>query len=176
MAMEKNMKNDKIFSFLIMFLILIAIAAFSILYFNQRVSYGIVNMIDGIETVDVTDLILEEKYEPIYSQNNDIIALVNPHPNMLGDSNDSTLSIHIKTWLSDNYHEYNADDIGLKHLSKKTTYKYTYFILLDPIDVYLTEIKIDNETLAAFIRAKNGAAFGPYSTRGWVFPIEMLNI
>jgi hypothetical protein len=44
------MKNDKIFSFLIMFLILIAIAAFSILYFNQRVSYGIVNMIDGIET------------------------------------------------------------------------------------------------------------------------------
>lgn len=126
------------------FLLLILLSLLLLLV--QCKKYYIVNAL-GENNVDVTYLIKQKKYKPVYNNlyQNEIIELINPNPVVIYDSDIEKIRVFLKN-------KGIKIPITNQDVKKQIIYRSTYFIMWNPVDCFDFNISINEKKYYLEIR------------------------
>lgn len=137
---------------------------------NTTKKYQMPNMSGDGKYIDVSKLVLKEGYKPIYSTtNNEICALINPHPLKLDSFNEVILKQKINDWLNVNYKDSDSTYIILYDICDKSAYQYSYIIKSKLIDVYKVVFEYKSIKQKIYFRLDENQIILPINDTGWVF-------
>lgn len=137
---------------------------------SQSKKYQMSNMLGGEDPVDVTKLVVDHGFKPIYDRQKNIRALLNPDPAIIGIPQENQLKAEFKKWLQENNPKLDLSGVDTLQLSAHSSYQYSYLITDDPVDVYKTEVKINDQQVVAYFRMEKGNLMFPYKEEGWIIP------
>jgi hypothetical protein len=121
------------------------------------------SMIDGGD-VDVRPFI-KVGYKPVYC-NGSIEKLIKLKPVDFNKQQRLSLKASFFRWYSENYSDKVVDSTF--DLMRNTKYQYSYIITDYPVDVYKTEVKINNKNIKLYIRLDKDTLITPYAPDSWV--------
>lgn len=127
------------------------------------------NMLGDKSFIDVTDLVTKKGYRPVYcGEQKEICSLINPAPLSIENHYEVPLKNALKRFLNENKVLFDTNYINKTTIIEHSKYQYSYIITYDLVDVYKTEIILNNDTLVAYFRKDNKNLVLPFQADGWV--------